>query len=586
MTTLGASEDRPSASRWRLAAALALVLAVSAGVRLWLIAHTEVIARDGTIFVLMARGWSDEGMVGFRGYTFHPGYPVAIAGVHRMLAGVTGRTDLASWDLSGQIVSLLLGLAATAGVWYFAGKVFNWQVAWMAALLFGVGRGWASLGSDALSDAPAIAFEIWSIVLALAAMDQLARGSPRMILPAAAAGVLAGVGYLVRPEALLVTVPAAALWVACRIRTRKNWSLTFGGIGAMAAGALACAAPYMIAIGGLTRKKSLEDFVTLPARLGDPSRPLAVPWPDAVASPAAGGTMMLADAAGLPWAYAEGLGKMAVNLFAAMHPVVAALAVVWLVTWIGDRALRLKALREVALRPRAAGVFLMVGCLAVLGPFLIGQYAKHGFMSHRYLMLPAALLSSLAGAGVWVLAVHAAKAFSRQPSQKPPLQGEPLARQARRGLTAAAARPRKTWFLAAGLTVAVTAGLVVHSLRPLHEGKLTFRLAGQTLGSMLRPGDFVLSDDSWVLHYSGAEGRLMDPAVVQPEVLARLVRDAPATGSIYLVLNEMKAGETAPDREWLRHDPAFVPLETLRDSAPKKETVVFSVYRARRSTLP
>ena len=65
--------DLPRPAWPRRLTALVLVLAVAAGIRLWLIAHTEVIARDGTILVQMARHWSDQGMAGLQNYTYHPG---------------------------------------------------------------------------------------------------------------------------------------------------------------------------------------------------------------------------------------------------------------------------------------------------------------------------------------------------------------------------------------------------------------------------------------------------------------------------------------------------------------------------------
>lgn len=49
------------------------VLAVCVGLRIWLIAHTDVIANDGITYVDIARGWSDHPVEAIQNNKYHVG---------------------------------------------------------------------------------------------------------------------------------------------------------------------------------------------------------------------------------------------------------------------------------------------------------------------------------------------------------------------------------------------------------------------------------------------------------------------------------------------------------------------------------
>jgi hypothetical protein len=416
---------------------LVLVLAAATGIRAWLILHTDALAVDSPQFIEMARAWTARGAASVTESTFHPGYPVALAAMHRLLASLWGDGGPAQWALSGQIVSLLFGVAATAGVWFFAGRVFGGRVAWVASLLFGLARPWAALGADVLTDPPSVCFQVWAAGLSLVVLDHLARRSVLAVAWAAVVGVCIGLGYLCRPEAMLMVLPVAVAWLIRWSAAPGDRRLTLASLAAMPAAALACAAPYMLAIGGFTQKKSVADFVMrVPAEQG-----------------------VTVAHAGLSGAHLEGLWLVLRNLSDALHPLLAGLVGLWLVVWILGRVFHWRIVRESLAPLRPEGLLLAVGILAVLTPFLVGQYATHQTLSHRYLMVPAALLAALAGSMVVRL---------------PPLAAPLLARVLRR-------RPATpSPLIATALALALAAGLAAHSLRPLHEGKQSRRDAAPT----------------------------------------------------------------------------------------------------------
>ena len=197
---------------------------------------------------------------------------------------------------------------------------------------------------------------------------------------AAGVGLCSGAGYLVRPEAMLVPVLAAVLWLAWQLRTRASWRLTLACVAVALLTTVACAAPYVAAIGGLTHKKNLSDILVLHVAGGGPAR---------------------AAVACLPLtATCKFLGQLA----EAMHTAVAILAGLWLAAWIGTRALRLRLPLAGSVSPRWPGAVVMVAAAAILAPLWINFHTKVGYLSHRHTMFLAAVLSPLAGAGALLLA--------------------------------------------------------------------------------------------------------------------------------------------------------------------------------------
>lgn len=515
--------DRGKRRLARRVLALLLVLTACAGVRVWLIDHAEVIASDGTVYIQMARQWSHDSAGVIRDFDYHPGYPVTIVGAHRVIEALGIADGRATWELAGRSVSLLAGIAAVAAVWCFAGLTFGWRIAWISALVFGVGRKWAALGADVLSDALMVCLAMWALVVMIVAANGLKRRSPWALAVAAVVGLLAGGSYLVRPEGMVVLALGVGLWGMMAARKRSPWRLSIGAAGVAVGMALVSSLPYMLVIGGFTKKKPTWALATKAgcvvllaaaavglwrlarfARRG-PSRRSVV-----VALVATTMGVLLVGGVLFVWApnvhgVLESLKIFGAKTAEALHPVVTGLVCVWVIARIAQLVLGPHARPDLLPLPQRECALLILGLQVVFMGVLLGLYQGHGYISYRHVMLCAAALAPLAGAAVVSMA---------------------------RGTVAIAGRSRVGEPAAAFvITVVISALLAGHALsKPLHAGKGGYRQAGEFVAAQSDKGQTVWADESWVFHYSGLTGKTV-PASGHLDV--ETIR---ASGAQYLVL--------------------------------------------------
>ena len=503
---------------------LAALLCICAALRVGLICKTDVIARDGTVYVSMSREWASDPLRVVREYDYHVGYVAVVSLVGRALIAAGRPDNLATWELAGQMVSLAASVAALAAIWLFARVCFNERIAWITVLLFGVGRKWATLGADVLSDSLAVCLQMWAVALAMVTLNQIRRRSRWAIALGACVGLCAGLGYLVRPESLLAGGLAGILWLGYQLRHRKGWPVTLAAVGANAAVAAACVAPYALAIGGLTKKKTLSEFVY---------------------QPAAGATGRLQASIFSP-ELLEAAKQFSGKLSEAMHPAITILACIWILAVIGKRVLRIKLLAPLTSPLAVAGAFMIFAAMAVMAPLLMGLYMNVQYLSHRHVMFLAALLSPLAGAGAVVLAGVAGKIVRLVWARMPDVD---------------------VLLLVGGLLI----GLSLHALRPLHADKGYFRQAGEFLAGHADAGAFVLTDSSWILHYSQLKGEVVYAETVGGE---KLKAKAEETGATHLVLSDRELRKAEADLNAVFTSTELAPVEEfIQEGSRKPDTV-------------
>ncbi len=355
---------------------LALLPAMAARYTAW--TQTEIIARDGTVYIAMARQLGEEPLLEtLRGYHYHPLYPAAVAGM--------GRASGDSPDeLDARGVSLAAGAFLLVALFLIAREYFGDRAAGVTTLLAGLAPGLTEVSVDALSDPMAVALALWAIVAALAARRALCARRTRAIPLAATAGLLAGLGYLTRPEELLAGAIGLGLllFVPRQARARK---LQLASAGALLATLLICFLPYAVLVGGLTQKKGIEDFLSAPGL----SLPLAAAsWEDWPVS------LRALDA----------LRRVIDRGRQAVGSVTAVLAIACWATWLGV-ALRIRLPGEVRIYPTRRGAFIMLLGVAVMFPLLAALELRRGpaYLSSRHAMLPFLLLAPCAGAGLEIL---------------------------------------------------------------------------------------------------------------------------------------------------------------------------------------
>lgn len=514
--------------------ALACVLVLCGGLRLWLVANTEVIARDGTELVAAARRLDRDAAKEIETGTFHPGYPACVVAVRRALAAFgLGGDDVWAWDLSGQLVSLVAALVATLGLWYFAEGVLTWRVAFLGVLVFSLTRKWSVLGADVLTDALAVCFQVWGAVLALTVARRLGAGQRRALVWAAGVGLCAAAGYLVRPEAIVMGAIAVSLWLTNLCRKRAPWRLSLAAMLITVVTTAVCAAPYMLAIGVFSRKTSVLQFIAAPA-----PRPAAVMLPLAVAA--------ASDE--------SSLYQLIGQFTTAQHLIVSFLVVICLVTWLGSRNRRIGLPQRVRIFPSVNGAILMLAAMVLSAVPLI-CYAGTYKLSHRYLMFQALLLSPLAGAGLAILGQWLQIAAGRI------------------GFSVKQAK----WFFAIAVA-AMAAGLTIHALRPLHSGKANYRTAGAFVRRITTPDDLIAATEKWILHYSdrSEEWHLQALFVPTQRRMLKFLRTKGITHFIFCRHRNPKKGERQIDLD----TPHLVHVRTFPPVDASGTTII--VYRVAR----
>jgi len=526
---------------------LVVAILICAAVRLYLI-DQAVIAADGTIYLEMARKWTTNPMEVVKGYDYPPGYPVATVGVHRFLValGLTDRREL--WEYSGRIVSLVSNLAALVAIWIFAGSVLDWRIATIAVLLFGVGKKWAHLGANVLSDSLAICFQLWAVVLLLKCLSLLRRKSRWALLAAGCVGILAGLGYLARPESLWVALVAATVWLGRSVIRRANVSLTLASIAVMCAAVLAVAGPYMRSIGGLSNKGSVNKILKQTQDGRVPAAAVAT----ATASLTPSTCIGLVDI----WTGST-LQKMGGQFSEAMHPILGILCFVWVAGLAVKLLLRGKTVDLPLPIPNNAGKAIMVAAAAIILPILAMLHLESGYLSHRHISFLAALLSPLAVAGIMFLAGMLTLAFKSR--------GAPA--------------NRALWVTPV-IVGAVFVGLSYHTLHCPHRDKAHIRQAGLYISGMAGSEDVLLTDDARMGYYAGITYRLFDPkSVTATKFREMLEKEEPAATLVAFSEKELLQATG--------HDPALAGLfqgsrsaklgEFLKTGANDDKIVVYRV---------
>jgi hypothetical protein len=437
---------------------LALALALCAGLRLGLaLDRRHAISKDGVYYMETARNLRDgNALETLRKSYAHPVYPVAVTSLHALLDRLSPAPDTPErWALAGMLVSLGGALIATVGLWLFAGLVYNWRVAWMTALVFSAGNNWVELGADALTDALGVGVQLWSGVLAILTLRALHRARARRGLTLAIlSGLVGGLGFLVRLEAMILPVVGMVLWVMPRLRrpapARRAWT----AFSLCAVALLAVVVPYMVLMGQVTSKLYILRQV--------------FPW---LSGAAPARSTCVAASSGM-----DLLGVLR-KLSAAEHPVLAVLTVACLIIWFVRRSPKPGQWPGPA-RPSPDGIFL-VGLYALVLLPLVAVRGMMGGVSSRYLMVLACMLACPA-AGLLASA------------------GEALGR---------IIRPRCAWgarVAAMAPVVLIAAVLGAHAMQP--DGQAFYKEAASCAAKNAVPGDRIMADDKRVLFYSDLPG--------------------------------------------------------------------------------
>jgi hypothetical protein len=496
--------------------ALTLLFSAGLGLRLWVIARTEVAARDSVGYVRYALRLEREPLttVLLEGEQ-PPGYPAVVMLVSWPVRAWRGDSGPDTMVLSCQLASALMAVLSIIPTLLLGRELGGRQVGWIAAGLFLCLPTWLRLTSDGLSEGT---FLFWLAMALWLGVRGLRRPSVGAF---AACGLMAGAAYLTRPEGLEVAVAIGAVLLGRQLlaTVRQPWRRAVPQMLALGIGVLIVGGPYAATIGGLSNKNTVRGVI------GD-----TVNDPDGLLPKYghAAGRMLLAawfhESGGLGSRWAWAAQALTLETFRAFEFFGLALALIGLVVF----------------RPRGGtgpARTALVGIIVLHALILCRMGSLSGYLSERHTLLFVFAGSFSAAAGV----VWLGRFIPRVPAGA----------------------------LTAGLLVAglLTAGPAL--LKPLHYNRAGHKAAGQWLAKNINDDDAILDPFCWAEFYAGRIE--MKVTTERPDRLFVIVETSDNQHSRLPLMND--ARNKAAIGEVVYHWPEKRSLE-------KAQVVVYAVPRA------
>ena len=453
---------------WRIGFIALLTLAT----RSWVVAHAEVVSRDGVGFIRYALQLEDPPVfpahperpityAELLRYSDHPpGFAVSILAVSIPVRAILGGANAASMVLSAQIASVLASLLLILPMYFLGKMLFNRPIAFIATLIFQVLPASTEVASDGLSDS-------LFLLTAATVLWFTALGFRRMSAGwFALAGMMSGIAYLVRPEGLIVALVAGLVMIWCKVRGDWSWRSLLMRSGALAVGALILAAPYAVTIGRLTNKATGEGILHWmqgkemkpgwvtnhpPAERTTVSFPLATYYKDAI----------LGKKPNAEWAGKALAGEL---LKASFYILPLFSAIGFALLWP---------------RVRSDAAVLLLVALGVCHTILLWAVAMGaGYVAERHTLLIVLCSSYFAAASL-------------------PLLGERLAS------IPALRRMGPASFWASLIAIMFVAASAPAGLKTLHAGRSGHREAGRWIAAQHEPDAKIIDPFSWCEFYAG-----------------------------------------------------------------------------------
>ncbi|MER3415198.1 MAG: hypothetical protein C4297_03170 [Gemmataceae bacterium] len=237
---------------------ITLLLLLGAVYRVWVLANTDIVARDGLGYMRLAWEWQQSPSPAvLRQGQQHPLYPWCIAAVQPWVERLSGRHDSWPWQWSAQGVNMAFSLLLIVPMYLLGLILFNHRVAFWATFLFQVLPVPARVLTDALSEGTCLLGMATAIAL-------LARACMHWSwLLFFLGGIAGGLAYLARPEGALpvIAVLLGSWWVAWKSSARPACKRLLTCHLALLAGLGAMVVPYCLLIGGLSVKPTFHKLL-------------------------------------------------------------------------------------------------------------------------------------------------------------------------------------------------------------------------------------------------------------------------------------------------------------------------------------
>lgn len=236
---------------------LLILLFIASLLGVYLITTTVLIAKDGVMYIEYAKKLAVEPAKAMRDFSSAPGYSFLICSTNKLINSFYEESSLKSWIISAQVVSLAGKVIATVALYFVGSLLVGRRMSFWAILILTILPVPTEYGSDALTEWPYImllAMGFWLLLLG-------ARFSKWWIF--GCVGLIAGLGYLIRPECYQLVIYGTA-WLLFNLIRPQNKMYRVKATGALIlllAGFAVVAVPYMRFMGYVFPEQSIGRFV-------------------------------------------------------------------------------------------------------------------------------------------------------------------------------------------------------------------------------------------------------------------------------------------------------------------------------------
>jgi hypothetical protein len=425
--------------------------------------RTLLPAQDGLKFIRVARQfghvpWTDV----VRGSDQHPLYSALIALAEPPVALVLGESPDA-WRVAAQLVSVLAAVATLVPLFGFARALFGERAAILTTLVYVLLPIPGAIGRDTLSDSLSLFFFASALRLGELALRTDRRSAW------IATGLVAGIGYLARPEILIVPTAVVLTGLARFFGRREIIPIGphLARVGGLGVATLAIVGGYAFVKGEVSEKLSLR----IGASLGASARGLKSAPPP-----------MPAGLEGPAWNFAPKEESSEIRIQGAPARTALRLGQQWAegLAWIMLPFLAWGVVRAQSLEGSHVGRQLVAVYVTLFAAVVIRHASTLGYLSGRHALTLVVATIPWVGAGIWAWA-------SKLPE--------------RRGLT-----PRTSRRLAViGLVALITVG-VTSQVKAMHHSRWGHLAAGRWLRDNAKPSESVLDTRGWAMFVRGGTG--------------------------------------------------------------------------------
>src|SRR5262245_32038567 len=178
---------RPWVSSLTASRGLLGALGLAAAVRCYLLWQYYCISSDGVVYIRAAQDFLAGGIANGLQSVYPPGYPLLIAAVQPLIG---------DWELAGQLLSMFFGIALLLPLYWICRRMFAGKIALLVCYLAALNPLLALYSVHVRSESTYLGIAMAAFYLLVIAIEE--RALARFFW----SGLIAGYGFLVRPEAI------------------------------------------------------------------------------------------------------------------------------------------------------------------------------------------------------------------------------------------------------------------------------------------------------------------------------------------------------------------------------------------------